>query len=307
MFFGRGLGAGFGRGILGLGLVLGLGSSLDAQSTRALIVTGVSGEPRLAAQFERDGAAIRDAVVKRFGGAAVLLTERSTPKSDKTSFIAALKSLSAASKAGDQILIVLIGHGSAQGGDARFNIPGPDITADELGRALESLQGNVAVVVATSASGAFISPLNGAGRVIITATKSGGQNEEVVFASHFAKALSDDVADINKDARVSLAEAFEYSKREVARFYEQNNRIATETATLTGTGAESFVLRAASRKAADPGLTKLYAERQQIEQQIAALKARKLGTPDDVYNAEMEKLLVQLARLERQIRAQERN
>ena len=112
--------------------------------------------------------------------------------------------------------------------------------------------------------------------------------------------------DINKDGRLSLAEAFEYSQHEVTRFYEQNNRIATETATLTGGGAGSFVLRAGSSKAADPALTKLYTERDLLERQIAALKARKAGTPDDIYNAEMEKLLLQLARLERNIRALEK-
>src|SRR5690606_11346794 len=137
-----------GRGILGLvlGLVIGLlfAGSLNAQTTRALIVAGVSGEPRLAAQFERDGVAIRGAVVKRFAGEAVLLTEKSAPKSDKAAILAALEKLRG-SAAGDQILLVLIGHGSAQGGDARFNIPGPDITAAELARALDALKGkNVA-------------------------------------------------------------------------------------------------------------------------------------------------------------------
>lgn len=301
-----GLGRGLGLG-LGLVLVLGLGE-VSAQTTRALIVSGVSGEPRLAQQFERDGAAMRDAITRRFGGSAVLLTEKSQPRSDKAAILNALQSLGKGSKAGDQVLIVLIGHGSAQGGEARFNIPGPDITADEIGRALESLQGrNVAVVVATSASGAFISPLNGAGRVILTATKSGGQNEEVVFAGHFARALSDDVADISKDGSVSLTEAFEYSKREVTRFYQQNNRIATEQATLSGAGAESFLLRSRSAKASDPVLNKLYTERDMIQRQIDALKARKSNMPVHAYDAELEKLLVELSLKERQIRLQEKN
>ena len=278
-----------------------------AQTTRALIISGVSGEPRLAQQFERDVTSMRNALNARFGANAVMLTESSTPKSDKTGITRALQSLATSSQPGDQVLVVLVGHGSAQGGDVRFNIPGPDMTAGELAAALGAFdKRNVAVVIATSSSGAFIKPLEGAGRTIITATKSGAQNEEVVFATHFAKALSDDVADINKDGAVSLSEAFEYSKTEVARFYQQNNRIATESAVLTGT-ADGFVLRKPSVKAADPAVQKLYAERTGVEQKIAAHRAKKSSMQAEQYEAELEKLLLQLATIQRQIRAAEQN
>jgi hypothetical protein len=281
-------------------------SSLHAQTTRALIVSGVSGEPRLAQQFERDAAAIRNAITNRFGGSAVVLTESSTPRSDKPGITQALKALSTSAKPGEQVLIVLIGHGSAQGGDAKFNIPGPDITAAELNSALSGLKGrSLAVVVATSSSGAFIAPLSESARWVITATKSGAQNEEVVFAGHFAKALGEDVADVNKDGSVSLPEAFEYSKREVARFYQQANRIATEQPTLSGAGPDAFVLRAASAKAADPAVAKLYAEREAINKELAVLRARKTEMQAAAYEAELEKLLLQLATKNRQIRAAE--
>jgi hypothetical protein len=279
---------------------------VGAQTTRALIVSGVSGEPRLAQQFERDALALRNAITNRFNGSAVVLTESSTPKSDRASILSALQALGTSTKPGEQVLIVLIGHGSAQGGDAKFNIPGPDITAAELNAALAGLKGrSVALVVATSSSGAFIKPLSENARWVITATKSGAQNEEVVFAGHFAKALSEDVADINKDGSVSLPEVFEYSKREVARFYQQTNRIATEQPTLTGAGPDAFVLRAASAKAADPAVAKLYAEREEINKQVTALRARKSEMQAAAYEAELERLLVQLASKNRQIRAAE--
>ena len=293
---------------IGIVLVLGIGWATSAfgQGTHALIVSGVAGEPRLTQQFERDVAVMREGLSKRFGASVVVLTEKTSPRSDKGAVVQALQKLATGSKPGDQVLIVLIGHGSAQGGDARFNIPGPDITAAEIARGLGGLEKrNVAIVVATSSSGAFIRPLSGSGRVLVTATKSGGQNEEVVFGSHFAKALSEDVADANKDGAVSLAEAFDYSKREVARFYQQNNRIATEAAVLTGTGAEAFVLRSPRVQAADPAVQKLYAERASIEQRISAHKAKKSSMNAEVYETELERLLLQLAQLERQIRATE--
>ena len=295
-------------GSMGVAMMLALPAASHAQSTRALIISGVSGEPRLAAQFEHDVTTMRNALNSRFGATTVMLTETSSPKSDKAGITQALQSLAASSKAGDQVLVVLIGHGSAQGGDVKFNIPGPDITAAEIASALAPLdKRNVAVVVATSSSGAFIKPLERAGRVIVTATRSGGQNEEVVFASHFAKALSDDVADVNKDGAVSLTEAFEYSKAEVARFYKQNNRIATESAVLTGGGADGFVLKRPSAKASDPAVQKLHAERTSIEQKIAELKAKKSSMAAEQYESDLEKLLLQLATVQRQIRAAEQH
>ena len=110
---------------------------------------------------------------------------------------------------------------------------------------------------------------------------------------------------INKDGSVSLPEAFEYSKREVARFYQQANRIATEQPTLTGAGPDAFVLRAASAKAADPAVAKLYAEREEINKQLTALRARKNEMQAAAYETELEKLLLQLAGKNRQIRAAE--
>jgi len=293
-----------------------------AQATHALIITGVSGEPRLAQQFARDAGMIRDAITRRFGGRATLLAESGTPRSDKAGMVQAFAQLSASTSAGDHVLIVLIGHGSAQGSEARFNIPGPDVTASDLAQLLAPLKDrNLALVIATSASGAFVPALSGPGRTVISATRSGAENEETVFAQHFARALSEDVADVNKDGAVALSEAFDYARREVARFYQQHNRLATEHALLDDNGdgkgslelsgggdgarARSFVLRAASAKAADPAVRSLVAERAAIQQKIDALKARKASMSATAYDAELEQLLVDLAEKSQAIRAAE--
>jgi hypothetical protein len=272
-----------------------------AQTTHALVVSGVSGEPRFAEQFERDVATISGALRSRFGTTVISLTE---PRSEKAAIIGAIQTISRVSKPGDQILIVLLGHGSAGNGEPRFNIPRADITASELAGTLHLLKGRaVAVIVATSASGAFLEPLAGENRVIVTATKSAAQNEEVIFPQYFAKALREDVADINKDGAVSLTEAVEYTKREVARFYQQQSRIATEHAATSGE-TDKFVLRAPSAKAAaDPAAARLYSQREQLQKRIDQLKARKSEMQPDVYETELGNLLVELARIDRAIRA----
>ena len=302
-------------------MLLLLSGAAHAQSTHALIVTGLAGEPRIAQDLQRDGVALRDAVAKRFGGTAVLLSATSTPRSDRAAIQQAFAGLATSSAQGDRILVVLMGHASAEGEDPRFNIPGPDITAADLAKALNGLSNrSVAVVMATTSSGAFLPALSEPGRIVITATRSGRENEEVVFPRFFANALANDGADTNKDGGVSLAEAFDFARRETTRFYEQAKRLPTEHALLEdngdgkgsldiaqgedGAAARRFVLKAGGSSvttAAPPA----DARRTALEKQIADLRARKATMEAAAYDAELESLLLQLARLNREIRAAE--
>ena len=302
-------------------LLLFVSTAAQAQSTHALIITGLAGEPRIENEMQRDAAALRDAVTKRFGGTARVLASTTAPRSDRAGIQQAFAALARTTAAGDRVLVVLIGHASAEGGEARFNIAGPDVTAAELAGMLPPLRDrSVAVVVATTSSGAFVPALSAPGRVVITATRSGGENEEVAFTRYFARALSEDGADSNKDGGVSLAEAFEYARSEVARYYEQNKRLATEHALLDDNGdgkgslnlegtdgprARLFVLRAGGTAVASDTVRALLARRAALEAEIAALRERKSGMAESAYNTQLETLLVQLARVNQAIRAAE--
>ena len=71
------------------------------------------------------------------------------------------------------------GLGSFDGRTAAFNLPGPDLTAEEYKPLLEKLRLQRVVFVNTaSSSGAFLSVLAGPGRTIVTATKTGGERNE---------------------------------------------------------------------------------------------------------------------------------
>ena len=287
-------------------LLLVTAGTARAQSTHVLIASGVGGEPRIAQRLQRDAMMLQKALSERFNAKVTLLSESSTPRSDKAGITRALQTAAAATKRGDRMVVILLGHGSAQGGEARFNIPGPDLTATELSQALTPFAGReLVVVLATSASGAFIPVLEAAGRIIVTATRSGAESEEVVFAEYFAKALAEDVADANKDKGVSIAEAVEYARREVERFYQQQNRLVTEHAVLTGSGAEAFVLRSGRAQGSDPVVQELYRERAELEQRVAALRARKAEMTAVAYDAALERLLLELARKTQQIRTAE--
>jgi hypothetical protein len=242
----------------------------------------------------------------------------------------ALERMTGRVRAGDQLFVLLIGHGSATGGESRFNVPGPDITAADFARLLQRFGDQMVVFVnASSASGDFVKALSGPRRVVVTATKSPMERNESVFARHFVDAFAGDGADVDKDGRISVLEAFEYARREVARSYEEENRLQTEHALLddngdgVGTGApdgkapdgktpDGGVARAiylsagrAVANASDPRIAALLKEKDALEARIAALRARKASMDSTAYERELEQLLVELATKNQAIRALE--
>jgi len=145
--------------------------------------------------------------------------------------------MAADSRPGDLLALVLIGHGTAQGARVRFNLPGPDLSPAELAAALDAITDRTVVVVNTaSASGPFMPALAGPDRVVITATSIGAENQHTRFGGHFVSAFAKAAADKDKNRRVSLLEAFDYARAEVARAYHQDARLQTEHAMLDDNG-----------------------------------------------------------------------
>ncbi|MFN2564039.1 MAG: hypothetical protein ABR499_03400 [Gemmatimonadaceae bacterium] len=305
--------------------------------TRLVVISGLAGEPKYAESFHAWSGSLVDAARSRYGVAdssIVWLAEdpgkapgRIAGKSTKENVERTLDGLATRMRAGDQLVVVLIGHGSVQGDGARLTLPGPDLGAADLARALTKHGSRrVAVVVAASSSGDFVKALSGPGRVIITATKSGFERNESLFGGHFVAAFAGEGADADKDGRVSLLEAFTYATREVRRVYEQENRLLTEHALLDDNGdgagsgevggaakdgalARAFFLTGPAAAAAaasnDPRAVALRKEKEQLESKIEALKARKDAMDAKAYEAELERLLLDLAATTRALRALE--
>jgi hypothetical protein len=316
-----------------------------APSSHLLIVTGIGGEPQYAEAFHEAAATMARAARERYrvpdsnvvylgedpARDAKLIAGRST----KANVERAFATLARRARPDDQVWVILIGHGSSQGEESRFNLPGPDMGAADFKRLLAPLRTQkVAFVNASSASGDYVRALAGRNRAVVTATKSGLERNETVFARYFADAFASGEgadggvgADADKNGRVSLLEAFTYARREVARHYEQENRLLTEHAQLDDDGdgvpsgdpgaagarakdgalAASLVLAgrgpAASGSSSDPRVAALSAERRAIEAKIDALRRRKDGMDAATYDRELEALLVDLALKTREIRA----
>ena len=313
-----------------VGSIVGLRAErLSAQDGTAhlVIISGLSGEEKFANQFKQWGAELATAAVQRLGVPASNLlwlaeTKAADPRIRDRSTTEAtqreLRALAARAAPNDRILLVLFGHGSFDAGVTRISLPGPDMSATDLAQLLgEFGERRVAVVVAASASGGFIDKLKAPNRIVVTATKSGFERNETVFGAHFVAALTGEDADADKDGRISLLEAFDYTRREVQREYERDGKLQTEhsmidaigdgkgvaaaeAATPHGRSASAFNIggkaTAAAANASTPELRAAYQAKARIETALDALRARKDQLPEQQYEAELEKLLLELSR-----------
>jgi len=277
-----------------------------AQTTHLLVITGVPGDDEHAKQFAKWADAFVDAAKTKDAVADANITLLADRAATKEGVEKAFADLGARLRPSDAVVVLLIGHGSFNGTTAAFNLPGPDLTAQDWAKLLGKLPSQrVAFVNTASASGAFLPTVAAPGRVVITATKTGGERNETVFPEYFVAAFADPSADRDRNGHVSLGEAFEYAKAKVVQAFQQKGLLLTEHATLDdsgegqlaaqmylGIGRAETVLTADT---SDPAMKKLVDEKDAIDQQIAALKLRKSGMPEAQYDEQMEKLLTELA------------
>ena len=276
---------------------------------RVLVVTGVSGEPRFAKEFSEQARSIIASLGKAGvpGDRIVWLAETEQPtvagRSTRERVEQEMVRLAGGTGSGEQVLLVFIGHGS-DAGEPKLNLPGPDLTAADLAPGAGGYGTKpVAVVVAASSSGGFAEKLAGPGRLIITATRTGQERNEVRFGHWFAQAFAGGAADIDKDGALSLFEAYAYTVREVKREYESGNKLLTEHARITdSTLARQFVFGAAGAVPTDAASQALVEKKRTLESQIAALRARKPQMDSTAYEKQLEALLVELATVNQQLR-----
>ena len=274
--------------------------------TYALIVSGLGGEAQYEQRFQSQADAI-SAAAEKLTGAKSRVTTLKAADTSRDSVRQALKTLAGKAAPDDRVMIVLVGHGSFDGEEYRFNVPGPDLTATELGQWLNQIAaGEQLIVNGTSASGAVVDRWRREGRIVISATKSGGERSATRFPQFWLEAVTGGAADINKDDIVTAAEAFDYASRRVAESFKTDVSLATEHARLDGDGAAKFQvarLGTAAFSRVDAALDALLQQRVVIERDIEAVKERKASLAIDAYYDELEAVLVRLALLQKQIDA----
>lgn len=207
----------------------------------------------------------------------------------------------------EELWLFLIGHGTFDGRFYKLNIRGPDITDEDLAAFLDRLEARrTFVIAATSASGALLRGLPGPGRAIVTATRHERQRQPPLFLSFFLEAVTSAEADANKDGRVSLLEAFEYSRKNVEDWYESRGRIQTEHPVLEDRAegllaAGAFLSTPPAQAYRTLEAQELARDKTRVEREIEDLKYRKGELSEGEYFRQLEQLLVQLATLSEKI------
>ena len=271
-----------------------------------LIVGGLGGEPEYTKRFATEVGELAKAA-RRTTGSRSRVIVLDGQKATREALRERLHGLAGRLHASDRLAVFLIGHGSYDGENYKFNLPGPDIDGKELGRLLAAVPGRPQLIVdATSASGAILKDWSAKDRIVITATRNGIERNATRFARYWAEALSSSEADTNKNGRISAKEAFDYASSKVADSYKKEGTLATEHAQLAGDLANRFdvaSLKPVVTVASTPELRRLNKEHAALEEQIAQLRLRKDRMPSDQYLSQLQDLLVKLATVQKQIDA----
>ena len=297
-----------------------LTASLLPATTYYVTVSGLGGEPDYDVRFASWARDI-DKLLKS-AGSDVKATTLFGPEATKANLSQALADIARSATAQDAVVLMLIGHGSFDGVEYKFNLPGPDISSVELAALLDRIRTDRQLVVnMTSASGGSLAALKKEGRAVIMATKTGTEKNAVVFPRYWIEAMRDSASDVDKNEVISALEAFRYAEQKTVRFYETQKRIATEHAQLEDTGKGDAVrapspengegllaakfpllrLGAAQAAAKDPAKQKLLQKKEDLEQNIDRLKYQRAAMPSEEYRKQLAQLLLELAQTQAEL------
>ena len=274
-------------------------------ATFYLTVAGLGGEQDYEQRFQML-ATDTDKMLKASPGSDKTVETLKGADATRAKLEAALGRIAAQAKPADAFVFMMIGHGTFDGAEYKFNLPGPDISAPELAVLLNRIPASRQLVVnMTSASGGSVDALKKEGRVIITATKSGSEKNATVFARYWVEALRDPAADTDKNQAITAIEAFKYAQAKTAAFFSDSKHLATEHAQLSDEArAGSFTLvryGSAAAEATDPAKRALVATKEEIENRIDALKYQKDLMDAEDYRRQLTALLLQLAKTQEAI------
>lgn len=306
-----------------------LDSSAIAADQYAVLVTGATGRDEYRLKYQSWRNSLMTLLRVRFGypedHIIPLAEDEASPSRRPTAanVRAVFVDLQRRTTADDLVFVLLTGHGTIGEAEAKFNLVGPDLSADEWAALMQPLKARIVFVDTTSGSFPFLQKLSKPGRVVITATATPMQEYETVFPEYFLAAFGEGQADADKNGRVSIWEAFNYATAGVKKWYEERGQLPTERALLDDTGdglgreaddregndgsvARVTYLRPAADLPAAPAgseLAMLMKRRAEVQGQLDQLRARRATLPEAQYATDLEQLLLELARLDREIRA----
>jgi hypothetical protein len=289
-------------------------------SPEVIVLVGAPGEKEYGDDFAETAAQWKEAAAKAHRVFHEI--SASTGTNQLTDFTKLLERVD--HSGASELWLVFVGHGTFDGKEARFNLSGPDLSTDLIASLVQPFTRPLVLVNSASASAPFLNKLSGTNRTIVTATRSGWEENYTRFGRYFAKSLVDPSSDLDKDGQVSVLESFLSATHQVAEFYKNEKRLATEHALLDDNGDKkgtpaSFYHGIRPAKKADDGTAvdgfrahqvhfvrspdeekltpELRTKRNELEAELEKLRARRDQMPEKDYLAELEKVLLQISHI----------
>ena len=287
-------------------------------ATYYVVAAGLGGEPDYEQRFAA-AAKDLDRIFKGAGSNAHVYTLVGA-QATAAQLMQTMEEVARHAKADDDFALILIGHGSFDGAEYKFNLVGPDVTAAQIAALCDRISARRQLIVdTTSASGGTLAALEHPGRAVIAATKSGTEKNATVFARYWVEALEDSAADTDKTDSISALEAFLYANRKTAAFYDSQKRLATEHAVFNDTGRGDPVrepgngqgqllsgftllrLGTSQQAANNPAQRALLDRKDELEQKIDTLKYQKAAMDPEDYKKQLTDALVELAKVQEEL------
>ena len=292
------------------------------ETPTVVVVVGAAGTPEYGAPFAQWADLWHEACSKAGATFVSIGLDNVGEPNDRTTLQNTLMRESQQSNAA--LWLVLIGHGTFDSRTAKFNLRGPDLSADDLSEWLKAATRPLAIINTTSSSAPFLNKLSAAGRVVITATKSGYEQNVTRFGQYLAETIAQPQADLDKDGQTSLLESFLAASKRTNDFYSAAGRLVTEHALLDdngdglGTRADWFRgVRPVEKAEGGASLdgyrahqfhlvhsefenkmpSRLRAERDRLELEVVKLRDAKESFSEEEYYTRLENLLVEIAQI----------
>ncbi len=169
-------------------LFLPLVASSALATSRALVVTGLSGSSENSENFARLALETKRLLVER----GIPLENITVIGGKSSSRDEILKALDEAKTADEEFWLVLYGHaGRSQGNVPAFQVTGPRLTVNDLKSALDAIPARQFVVIGTSDSGSFLPVLQSSRRSVVSATKMEAETDQPWFPAAWVEAFAE--------------------------------------------------------------------------------------------------------------------
>ena len=221
------------------------GETVIAGNAHALIITGINKNAKDRQTKDKAVVDLRNflldsASIKR-DRLAVLANSRSlarTPSEISTArnLKEQIDVFAATVNPADTFIFYYVGQANVVADKLRLNLPGADITHEQLAEWLSRVKASsILIVLDCPGAGLAVKALAGQGRIVVAGCTA-DQHYSTRFSEYFVPALGENKNDTDKDGKVSLLEAFTSASRQLDDFYRSMGLLKTETPVLEDNG-----------------------------------------------------------------------